>query len=430
MKKMKNIFIKITLVLSAFTLMLACSPEDDNTDDSTQSASSPNISVTYSFADTQTLVETDSEYPFTVTLSQPQIVDVLVYLSTSGTATNGADYDVPASVRIPSGSTSASGVIAIHADDLVEDMETAVITIGTGNEANATVSNKTVTFNIQNLTTGDLAIGLDWETATKITDNYGNEIGAYDAADLRLLITDVPYTTILDGADGAVAELYHLSGAAPDGEYYVVADFYAATEIPVDLNLTLTFDQVGVINGQTHTFPAALNTTDACADLYSILAKVTKTGGTYTFEEVGEKSSVDFSPYVGTWSGEATWYAYFGYTSEVVTTLDANGDLWINGIAFQWFQGWWGEVIVTNSPVKITSFDPCSGNFEIAEQFYITSTYNGAPQPEYGLSAEGYITEDNGVVSMVIYPTFHQGGGTFNGPEFGGIPFVETLTLD
>ncbi len=428
---MKNTYLKITLVLTTFILAISCS-EDDLTGASTLTATAPSLSVALDFANNQSLVEMDASYNFTVTLSEPQIVDTRVYLSqTGGNATSGEDFAFPSSVTIPKGATSATDVIEIFADDLVEDTETVTILIGTGVEANvSSIGSQTVSFTISNLEEADLAVGLSWSTASIITDNFGNEIDAYDAADLRLLLTDVPYTNIIDSADGASAETVILDGSQPDGEYYIVADFFAASEIPVDLDLTLTFNQTGVINDQTHNFSAALNTTDACADLHVILAKITKTGSSYAFEEIGQKSSVDFSDFVGTWSGPASWSEIFGYTSEVVTTLDANGDLLINGLAFQWFQDWWSEVIVTNSPVRITSYDPCSGDFEIEEQFYITSTYLGDPQPEYSLSATGNISVSGGVVTMTVNPVFHQDGGTFNGPEFGGPAFLETLTLD
>ena len=428
---MKNNIYKIALVLSAFVLAFACEDSEDYTGDSVSSPSSPALSVSLDFASSQSLVETEADYAFTVSLSQPQITAVVVYLELlpSSTATEGDDFSFPHSVRIPAGATSVSDVITIHADDLIEETESASIKIGTGFEANVTATNsETVTFNIMNFTEGDLAVGLDWALATTITDNFGNEIGVYDAADLRLLLTAGPSVDqVLDGADGGAAETYVLDGAAPDGEYYIVADFYAATDISVDLDLTLSFDQAGVINGQTHEFTAALNTADFCADLHTVLAKVTKTGSSYAFEEVGEKSKIDFSASAGTWSGDATWSAFFGYTSEVVTTLDADGSLWVNGVAFQWFQGFWGEVIVTNTPVQITSYDSCTGDFVIAEQPYLTSTYNGDPQPAYGLSATGNLKDG----AMTIYPIFHQAGGTIEGTDFnGGIPFVETLTLD
>ncbi|NNK82320.1 MAG: hypothetical protein HKO92_04285 [Flavobacteriaceae bacterium] len=430
---MKNKIYKIALVLSVFLFALACD-EDTFSDDSTAVVTSPTLTVSLDFGNSVTLVETEATYGFTVTLSDAQVTDVRVNLTQiDGDATEGEDFSFPHSVTIPAGSTSASDVISIHEDDLIEETETAVIKITTGNEANvASINGETVTFNIQNLVDGDLAVGLDWAAASLVTDNAGNEIDPHDLADLRLVISTTPDNTGDVGvADGSGSESFVLSSMEADGDYYIVADFYdAQSDIPSDLNLTVQFDQVGVINHQTHEFASGLNTTDLCADLYVVLAKVTKTGGSYAFEEIGEKSAVDFSPYVGTWSGEGTWNIYFGYTSDIVTTLDTNGDLLVNGVSFQWFEGWWGEVIVTNEPVRITSFDPCTGNFEISEQFYCTTTWNGNPQPEYGMSATGTLTNGGGVISMQIFPTFHQGGGTFSGPEFGGVPFEENVTLD
>ncbi len=432
---MKNILLKIAFTLSAFALIVSCD-EDDLTGDSVLEATSPSLSVELGFANTETLVEQAASYPFTVRLSAVQVADVRVYLSqTGGTATAGADFVFPSSVTIPRGATSASGSIDILADDIPEDTETAIIKIATGLEANvASESSQTVTFNILNLTDGDLAVGLDWAAASLVTDNAGNEIDPHDLADLRLVISTTPDNTGDVGvADGSGSESFVLSSMEADGDYYIVADFYdAQSDLPADLNLTLQFDQVGVINHQTHEFASALRTTDLCGDLYTVLAKVIKTGDSYAFEEIGEKSALDFSPYVGTWSGEGIWNIYFGYTSDIVTSLDMDGNLLVNGVGFQWFEGWWGEVIVTNEPVMVTSFDSCSGNFEIAEQFYLTATYNGVLQPEYSMSATGTITNEGGVISMQVFPTFYQpdGYGTFSGPEFGGVPFEANVTLD
>ncbi|WP_146092104.1 hypothetical protein [Polaribacter filamentus] len=430
---MKNKLIKISFLFSLFTLLLSCNDNEDYTGDSVLKATSPSLNVTLSFENSQTLVEQEKEYAFTVTISEKQVTDVVIYLEqVSGDATDGVDFSIPLTVTIKKGSLSVSDVIAIHADELIEETETATIQIGTGLEANVqSVSGQTVSFSIANLTDGDLVANMSWAASSAVTDNYGNAIEPYDLADLRLLLTDSPYTQVFDSADGAGAETYILSGDAPDGTYSFVADFYAAmSEISADIDITLTFNQVGSINGQTHSFSAALNTTDSCAGLNYVMATVTKSGNSYSFEEVGEKSTLDLSILAGTWSGNATWYEYFGYTSEVVTNVDANGDVYVTGIAFQWFEGWWGEVIISSTPVKVTITDPCTGAFIIEEQPYIVSSYNGAIQPAYGLSGSGTIDFSGASPTMTIYPVFHQSGGTFSGPEFDGIPFAEYLTLD
>ena len=70
------------------------------------------------------------------------------------------------------------------------------------------------------------------------------------------------------------------------------------------------------------------------------LVKVIKSGESYDISSVGEHSKRDLSEFVGTWSGQGSWYEHFGYTSEIETSLDANGDLFVTGIAFQWMEGW------------------------------------------------------------------------------------------
>jgi hypothetical protein len=331
---MKNKIYKLALVLSAFVLAIACENTDDLTGDSVVKPTNPTLSVSLAFGPTESLIETEADYAFTVSLSEPQVAAVEVYLELlpSSTATEGDDFSFPHRVRIPAGATSVSDVITIHADDLAEDTETASIKIGTGFEANVAATNsQTVTFNIMNVTAGDLAVGLDWSLSETITDNFGNEIGAYDAADLRLLLTDVPYTTVFDSADGAGAESYVLSGDAPDGEYYLVADFYAAVEIPVFVNLALTFNQVGIINNQVHNFEQALFTCPGNSDNYFIMAKVTKSGTTYTFEEIAENAPYPISTFTGTATVTADGWADYspGASITVVEGTPGANEVWI-----------------------------------------------------------------------------------------------------
>lgn len=132
------------------------------------------------------------------------------------------------------------------------------------------------------------------------------------------------------------------------------------------------------------------------------------------------------SELVGTWSGEGSWSAEFGYTSEIETMM-IDGELYMNGLAFQWFQGWWGEVIVTNEPVKV-DIDVETGEITIEEQFYITSTWNGAPQPAYNMKATGQILNAC-EKTMEIYPVFVQNGSDIDGTAWAS-QFKETVKLD
>ena len=372
--------------MSAIILTTACT-EDDATGDATNAPSSPSLTVSLDFEAEQSLVEAETTYGFTVSISEAQITNVRVHLSqTGGDATKGDDFDFPSTVTIAAGTTSISDVFTIHADEILEDTETATIQITDGTEANLnSISGTSVTFSIMNHSEDDLAIGLSWAASSAVTNNYGEAIEATDLADMRLLITDVPYTGILTEEDGSGFETLNFLGTYPDGEYYIVADFYSANEIAIDLDLEITLDQVGVINGATHSFPAAVNTTDACADLHYILAKVTKAGQDYTLEKVGEKSAMDLENYVGTWSGEDMW----GDT-EVTTTLDADGNLEITGVGVVFMTGGWGETILEQEKV-LMDVDKTTGSFTIEEQLYMKTEYNGVVQELYYLSGTGTI---------------------------------------
>ncbi|WP_053991442.1 hypothetical protein [Mangrovimonas sp. TPBH4] len=354
---MKNKFIKIYLMVFALIVTTACS-DDDLTGHSTMEPSTPTLSVALDFANNQTLVEEETTYGFTVSISEPQIVNVRVYLEqTAGDATDGEDFSFPHSVTIPAGSTSVSDVIAIHADDLIEETETATIKIGTGNESNVSaVNEQVVTFNIQNLVEGDLMIGMSWETATTVTDNFGTELGATDVADLRLLITDVPYTEILGGADGGSFETYTISSDTPDGDYYVVADYYSAMDIPVDLNLHLTFDQTGVINGEEYSFAGAMNTGNSCSSVYYIMAQITKMGDSYTITEVGEPSPVTAAPFIGTATVVTDEWADYSPGDTIEIEAGANEyEFWIRAYANPYIEN-------PDTAYFIVTVDPATAN--------------------------------------------------------------------
>lgn len=395
---MKNKIYKIALVLSALVLTLACN-EDEFTGDSTLTPSSPSLNVTLDFTNGATLVESETDYNFTVTLSTPQIVDVVVNVAqTGGTATEGDDFSIPHTLRIPAGETSLTGTISIHADAIIEDTETVTIQITSGTEANvSSINGATVTFNILNLEEGDLDVGLSWNM-DKTTDNSGNEISPTAFADLRLLVSKSPNNNNDDDrigvADGASFEHFVLPSDTPDGEYYIVADFYDASDIVRDIDLTLTFDQVGVIEGQTHEFPAALNNASICEANFYVLAKVTKMGDYYTFEEIGKRN---FS--TTTWSGVDTYdfYAPDGWPSHITTSVDCDGAFML-GLNAEWMLEVWGEEIQEEGNVYYTIDG--SGNITIPSQFIFTTLYSGSL---YDYTVSGTGTYDDSGATPVIH---------------------------
>jgi len=143
--------------------------------------------------------------------------------------------------------------------------------------------------------------------------------------------------------------------------------------------------------------------------------------------EMFRKCPIVLEDLVGTWSGDGSWSVYFGYPSEIVTAIDGSGNLTMNGLAFGWFQGWWGEVIVDNSPLIVT-MDTESGDFTIEEQYYISSTWNGNPQPTYNMIATGKIL-NSCERTMEVSPVFIQAGSPIDGTAWG-VPFYENVQLD
>lgn len=136
---------------------------------------------------------------------------------------------------------------------------------------------------------------------------------------------------------------------------------------------------------------------------------------------------IDIQEYIGVYSGDGSWSAFFGYPTEVEIFENEDGELMINGLAFQWFQDWWGEVIVKNEPVQI-EINQETGEINIPEQFYIESTYDGDLQAPYNIKGTGRIQACE--QKVIINPVLVQGGTEIDGTNWdGGIPFVETIFI-
>lgn len=424
---MKNNVIRLGLLISAFVFVLGCEDNDEYTGASTLTATNPSITVSLGFADSQSLIEADATYPFTVSISEPQIVNVPVYLSqTGGTAVKGEDIDFPSVVYIPSGATSALGVITVIADEVLEPTETATIKIGLGNEANvSSVNSKTVNFSIMNYTEGDLAMEMSWAASGTVTDNSGNAITATNLADMILQVVDSDGNVVHE-ADGSAFETSSILADDPDGNYTIVARFYDASEIASDIDLHLAFTQIGLINGQSFDFPGALNTSKSCSAVKYEMATVTKSGTSYSISTIGEeKTDIDLSAFVGTWTGTTS----YDHPTQVVTSLNGNGQLQITGIGVGFMEDDWGEVI-TDMQTLTMEVNMSTGEFTIAETYYMTTIYDGEVQPVYNLSAVGTLNPCTG--EMHLDYDFVQDGTSYTQwltEGNGWPPFVEDITL-
>lgn len=398
----KNISWILSLLIVS-TITISCDQED-YAGFATLDPTSPTLSIATQVQNAS-LIEDDSEYTFTATLSTVQLVDVKLYITqVSGDATIGADFEVTESLVIPAGSTSATGKIKILSDELIEGTEKVKIQIGDVRTANATITPKTMEFTILNYTSGDLALKMDWALAAIATDNSGNEISATAFADMRLLISKQPNNlaaNIIGEADGSGFESFVLSSTTPDGTYYVVADFYAANKTIVrDLNLSLTLNQAGVINNSVLNYNKALSNLGTCNLNFYILTKVVKVGNTYTLTDVSTQSYTlaAFVPWVGTDAD---------YPSKVTTKAICDG-LFIKGLNAEWMFDWWGEIVTKETPL-FASID-ASGNVTIAQQPLYETTWNGAVQAPYFVKGTGTYNAVTG--NLYIKYTLWQGAGT------------------
>jgi hypothetical protein len=421
-KNYKSIFSYLA-ALTTVLFVVGCDQED-NTGFSTLEPTSPTLSVTTSVS-SKSLIEDDSTYEFTATLSTVQLVDVKLFImQVDGDATNGEDYTVDGSLVIPAGSTSAKGKITILSDNLIEATETVKIQIGDNRTANSTITPVFMEFTILNYTDGDLAIDLAWEMASTTTDNSGEVIDPTDFADMRLLISSEPNNTdLIDGADGGSFESLVLPANTPDGIYYVVADFYDAnSDIVRDLNLSLELNQAGVINGDSYEFPAVINNANVCENNFAVLAKVTKSGNNYTFEYLGINN---FENQIVSWLGTDA-----DYDSQVKTGVDCNGMV-ISGLNAEWMLDFWGEIVTKAGTVYYTVNG--AGIVTITNQFLYTTTYNGAVQPNYNISGTGTYNAVSGELYIQYYldqDGFSPSNWAFSN-GYQSTPYFEaTLTID
>lgn len=424
MKKInKYIFLMVVAVVFFFT---ACD-EDDNTGASGIIPTNPTISVDIPAGGVD-LLEKKTTYLFDITLSETQVVDISIYISViAGTATEGDDFTIDngnSRVNIAAGKTTGTVSITVLEDELLEETETFTIQIGDERTANAVLAPVTVDFTLTNLTANDLVAGLSWET--NVEDVIGLGIDADEVVDLRFLILDAD-GVVVETVDGDSFEDYTFVGAdLDDGVYTLAVDILETIDAggfdaPVNLDLTLQFDQVGTINAQTLVFDDVM-TNGLVGDAYQVkLATVTKSGSSYSIEESVSYFVASNNPLVGDYSGDDA-----GYESIVKTMI--NGDIvQITGLNNEWMLEDWGETV---QDVVYVDLEIGFGTIVIPEQDYFTTDYNGKLFL-YQIKGTGTYSVKGGVTTLSILYELIQDGFNVNEYVFGtGETFEATLTFD
>ena len=114
----------------------------------------------------------------------------------------------------------------------------------------------------------------------------------------------------------------------------------------------------------------------------------------------------DISLFVGNGVGDDS----YGYPSQVVTTLDADDNMWITGLGVGFMENDWGEVI-TNMETLPVNINAETGEFTIDLAYYMSTTYGGEVQPDYYLKAVGKFNSCTG--EAFIDYDFVQGGTSY-----------------
>lgn len=224
------------------------------------------------------------------------------------------------------------------------------------------------------------------------------------------------FVTTKSSSDRTVSVEVDPASTAPSGSYQISDIMIPAGAFKGTMEISSSFDALP----EQGTTSLIINITGV-ENSEAIVEK-----GTFTVD-LFRKCPIVLEELVGTWSGPGSWSEDEGYETKITTFLNDDGELMMNGMAFEWFTGWWGEVIVTNEAVKV-DVDLETGEITIPEQFYITSTYNGDPQPSYNIKATGMVLNAC-QKTLEIYPVFIQGGSAIDGTAWGS-KFKETIQLN
>ncbi len=162
MKNLKKIIFYIAIACSTL-FFVACDNEDATGYSTVNIVSGVTGTVNVPFAPNLEVVESDEGvYSYTVTLSKPQVVPVMInIIQVGGTALAktddiDGDFDFDKTIIIPAFATSGSGTFTIFYDADEEVQENFTLRISDNRTANASVPSKDITVKINNSCVSEL----------------------------------------------------------------------------------------------------------------------------------------------------------------------------------------------------------------------------------------------------------------------------------
>lgn len=193
--KMKIFNNKLLYILVGFAFVFYGCTEDDATGDSSLSPTNPTVQLVMP-ATADLAYGDDVTYTVGVSLSEPQVVDVVVNVVTGGDAVEGEDYSLSAhSVTIPAYRTDG-GTIDVTLTGLSQrvEAETLTLTVGDARTANASITPAT------------LSIGLGATPGCVLMPDLGLTVGDFSELndDGNPQTSDVAFAQTDGGAAGEV----------------------------------------------------------------------------------------------------------------------------------------------------------------------------------------------------------------------------------
>jgi hypothetical protein len=289
-------------------------------------------------------------------------------------------------------------------------------------------------------TTVTLDMKMTWTTDANALFNLN--IAPETAVNLRLLILKPDLKTNAVPIIGTAGfKEYSGFNKLADGTYYIVTDVLSTvnynngtSNVPFDLSINLAFSQRGTLLQlnpspsyiKTLSFPDVMTNKFNCSSYKTVLAKVTKTGNTYTMDNaVSYIVPPPPAALVGVWHGSD-----FDYPSTIVTSI-VGGNLLIDGVGTGWISdpAGWGEVPQSTIPAEVV-VNLCAGTVTIANQKFMTTKYLGVVQPSYYIQGTGTFDLSGAFPVMTLTYDFIQGGTSIASAGFGVKSFTATLTLD
>lgn len=305
MKKITKQFLFLSVSFVAI-LGVSCS-KDDHTNDSVLIVKKGLVVSTVLAAPlalTQTVNESsEAEYSFTVSIPEPATVDIAVDVKQiSGSATNGADFSFDNHIVIPAFATSATGMITIKNDGLIEGDEDFTLQIGTGSTANASITSTSLSFIIKNYLSSTLDFTFGYNQTLAIPGVPGltlyNVSAGGNTYDMDYFVLDEQFndTGIYDAATAAEPEKLSISNMVgdptylADGTYYIFYSLYSDATLstiadltPIDVPTTVDYKRDGGIEPGTFIQEADfVPTTKATPGDTNFVISFTMLNGVYT----------------------------------------------------------------------------------------------------------------------------------------------------